>query len=75
MIVRRAFHLLLHKEVLFDLGLTSADSCILALLADMYENLKVELRLPLLANEFTTSLLCDFAFSSRGNSLLSVKKG
>jgi len=47
--VRHSFDLLLHKDIILDMGLASADPCILAFLADMYENLQEELGLSLLA--------------------------
>jgi len=72
--VRRAFDSLLHEEIILDMGLAGVDPCSLAPLADMYENLKAELKLPLPASE-CTSLLNDVAVSPRGNPLLPVKKG
>jgi len=71
---RCAFDLLLHEEIIFELGLAGTDPCILAPMAGMYENLKAELMLSLLSNE-CTSLLYDFAVFQRRNHFLPVKKG
>ena len=72
-IALHAFDSFLHEEIKFDFGSAGVDPCILTLLADMYKNLKVELKLPLLAKE-CTSLLYTSSVSPRGNPLPPLKK-
>ncbi|XP_065572185.1 uncharacterized protein LOC136034738 [Artemia franciscana] len=60
--VRRAFDLLIHEQIILDMGLAGVDPSMLNPLYDIYRNLKARLKLPTTLNQ-------------TNNPVLPVKKG